>query len=104
MGAPGPLIENQNLILFDGVCNLCNGAVQFIIKRDKKQRFRFASLQSSIGKKYTSLQPADQPGPGTILLIRNNKVYERSSAALEIARELSGAWPALYIFKIVPKF
>lgn len=104
MGTPGPLIENYNLILFDGVCNLCNGAVQFIIMRDKKQRFRFASLQSSIGKKYSSLQPADQPDPGTILLIRNNRIYDRSNAALEIAKELSGAWPALYIFKIVPKF
>jgi predicted DCC family thiol-disulfide oxidoreductase YuxK len=102
MGAPDPLTDKEhNLILFDGVCNLCNGAVQFIITRDKKEKFRFASLQSSLGRKFID---QSRVSTETIMLIKNNKIYDRSSAALEIAKDLSGAWPALYIFKIVPKF
>lgn len=93
----------ENLVLFDGVCNLCNGAVLFIIKRDKKKKFLFASLQSPIAKQ----KLADRNSSSnleTIVLLSGNSCYQRSDAALEIARQLSGLWPALYVFKIVPRF
>ena len=94
--------EFPAIILFDGVCNLCNGAVQFVIHRDKRQHFRFASLQSDTGKSYLKqFRLPDQLY--SIILIKNGQLYEKSSAALEIAKDLSGVWPALVIFKVVPK-
>jgi len=105
MGTIGSLgdSESHRVILFDGVCNLCNGAVQFVIKHDRKKKFKFASLQSkhaqkllkSLGKNTTSMQ--------TIMLVDNNRIFEKSNAVLQIARHLSGLWPLLYGFKIVPK-
>jgi predicted DCC family thiol-disulfide oxidoreductase YuxK len=102
MGSPDPLIEPapHNLVLFDGICNLCNGAVQFIIKRDPRQKFRFASLQSKAAQQYIRHFSLSGPRLSTILLIKNDKVYTRSSAALEIARELSGMWPVFYGLKL----
>ena len=105
MGSPDPLTAvKHQVILFDGVCNLCNSAVQFIIRRDKKETFRFASLQSSLGRKLLGQHPRRTSPQETIILFKNNKVYDRSTAALEIAKELPGAWPAFYIFMILPKF
>lgn len=95
--------ENHSVILFDGVCNLCNGAVQFIIKRDPHAHFRYASLQSEIGK--SLLQQYQIPEElKTFILIEQNKVYKRSTAALRVAKQLKGAWPALYLFIIIPPF
>jgi predicted DCC family thiol-disulfide oxidoreductase YuxK len=107
MGSPHSLTspESHAIILFDGVCNLCNGAVQFVIHRDKHQRFRFASLQSRTGNNYLK-QFGLKTGEDhlySIVLIKNGRLYDKSSAALEIAKHLSGAWPALVIFKVVPK-
>ncbi len=92
------------IILFDGVCNLCNNSVQFIINRDAKAKFKFASLQSQTGQEL--LKQFNQSGSEliSVMLIRNDRLYSKSNAALEIARQLSGAWPALYIFKIIPSF
>ena len=106
MGSSHSLDSNSvnNLILFDGVCNLCNGAVQFIVKRDKKSKFKFASLQSSVGKKYLKQFHLDQKATYSIILVREEKILDKSSAALEIARHLSGLWPLLSVFKIIPKF
>jgi predicted DCC family thiol-disulfide oxidoreductase YuxK len=106
MGSPDPLIVPVpiNLILFDGVCNLCNGAVQFIIKRDPKNKFRFASLQSEVARTHIRNFQHENSQLYSILLIKDGKVYDRSSAILEIARELSGAWPLVYMCKIIPRF
>jgi predicted DCC family thiol-disulfide oxidoreductase YuxK len=104
MGSSHSLASNSNkpTILFDGVCNLCNGAVQFVINRDRPGKFRFASLQSTVGKSY--LQKFNlKPDVYSIILIKDNRVLDKSSAVLEIARDLSGLWPALSVFKIVPK-
>ena len=92
------------VILFDGVCNLCNGAVQFIIKRDSKNRFHFAALQSTYGQH--QLQKLDIPTTAlhSIILVDGDKFYQRSNAVLEICKHLRGLWPTLYIFKIVPAF
>ncbi len=92
----------DRLILFDGVCNLCNGAVQYVIKHDKKNLFRFASLQSATGQKITrqfQIKDAD-----TFILIQDNKAYTMSTAALKVAQQLDGGIRLLYGFIIVPKF
>ena len=92
------------IILFDGVCNLCNVAVQFAIERDPKAIFRFASLQSDFGQSILAQNVVDTEGGDTIVLLENGKVYDRSTAALRIARQLSGWIKFLYVFIIVPKF
>ncbi len=93
----------MKIILFDGVCNLCSGAVQWIIKHDKKNAFKFASLQSDTGialsKKYAIPENTD-----SVILIDEEQVYVKSSAALLIAKYCSGLWPLLYAFIIVPPF
>lgn len=94
---------SKKVILFDGVCNLCNGAVQFIIKRDSKKFFFFASLQSSYGQQLLRERMLGQTLE-TIILLKDHQTLQKSDAALEIARHLSGAWPALYVFKLVPRF
>jgi len=95
---------DQPVVLFDGVCNLCNSAVQFIIKHDKKKVFRFASLQSPVGQKL--LQQYDLPTDelNSFILVENNKVYDRSTGALRVVKKLGGLWPLLYGLIIVPKF
>lgn len=102
MGTPDTL--THPLLLFDGVCNLCNSSVQFIIKRDPKGTFRFAALQSALGQKELQQYQLKADSLESIVLILDGKVWQRSNAALEIARRLSGLWPALYIFKIIPRF
>ena len=81
--------EDEHIVLFDGVCNLCNGAVRFILARDPRERFRFASLQSDVARR---LLKGDGP-PETIVLIEAGKIYTKSTAALRIARGLSGSAP-----------
>lgn len=95
--------QQHKIILFDGVCNLCNSSVTFIIKRDKKDIFRFAALQSEVGETYIEKHQIDTSKTDSILLIDGDKYYEKSSAALKIARYLSGGYPLLYAFMIVPK-
>jgi len=97
-------LKNKSIILFDGVCNLCNGSVQFIIKRDKKQNFLFTSLQSDAGQElllHFNLKNSDFD---SIILIKNNKVYQKSTAILHISRHLPGLWKLNYGFIIIPKF
>ena len=97
--------ETHGIVLFDGVCNLCNATVQFILDRDRAGYFRFAALQSEAGAKaLTDLGHAPVTGePDSIMLIENNTVYDRSDAALRVARRLDGAWPLLAVTLIVPR-
>ncbi|MBT2642257.1 thiol-disulfide oxidoreductase DCC family protein [Bacillus sp. ISL-41] len=91
----------QPVILFDGVCNFCDASVQFILDRDDKELFRFASLQSDAGQEL--LQKYNVPDDvDSMILIEKGKVYYKSSAALRISRHLRGAWKLLYVFMIVP--
>ena len=92
------------MILFDGVCNLCNASVQYVIKHDKKRLFRFTSLQSSFGKKILKENNLPQNTFNSFILLDNNKIYTRSTAALLVAKKLSGFIKLLYGFIIVPKF
>lgn len=97
-------IENKDVLLFDGVCNLCNGAVNFIIDRDPRQHFRFAALQSDFGQEKLGELGFNTEEFDSLVLLSQGKVYKKSTAALRIARKLNGLWPLLYIFMIVPPF
>ena len=92
----------DSVIFFDGVCNLCNSSVQFIIKRDKKGKFKFSSLQSSFAGKVLPSDVVKEDSLNSIILVDKGKMYSKSTAALRIARHLSGIWPALYLFMILP--
>ena len=94
---------DKPLILFDGVCNLCNASVNFVIDRDPEGVFQFASLQSDFAAGIVAKHEIGQ-GLDTIVLLEGGKVYNRSTAALRIARHLNGGWSALYLGIIVPKF
>jgi len=96
--------ENKKIILFDGVCNLCNNAVTFVIKRDRKDIFRYAAIQSDIGQKLITNAKINPETIDSIFLISKGKCYYKSNAALRIAKHLSGAYPLLFAFLIVPKF
>jgi predicted DCC family thiol-disulfide oxidoreductase YuxK len=97
------LPEGKGLILFDGYCNLCNGSVQFIIKRDPGEYFRFSSLSWPPAAKVLQENPSFQQ-VDSILLYEDGELYEKSTAALKIAGRLSGLWPILKVFLIVPRF
>jgi predicted DCC family thiol-disulfide oxidoreductase YuxK len=90
-------------ILFDGVCNLCNGSVQFILRRDPQARFRFASLQSEAGRRLVTEQGLDPEVLNSVILIEEGRVYRESTAALRIARHMSGAWKLLRVFVLIPR-
>ena len=97
-------LENKSIILFDGVCNLCNNSVQFIIKRDKKQRFLFSSLQSDAAQDILLQFQLKNSDFDSIIFIENGKVYQKSTAILKISKYLSGIWKLSYGFIIIPKF
>jgi predicted DCC family thiol-disulfide oxidoreductase YuxK len=93
----------QGLILFDGVCNLCNTSVQFILLRDKKGYFAFAPLQSAVGQAVMAHHKLPTEALESVLLLENGRLYTHSTAALRIARRLTGLWPILYVGVIIPK-
>ena len=95
---------DQPIVLFDGVCNLCNSAVQFIIKHDKKNTFRFAALQSDTGQKLLAQYNFPKNELNSFILIENNQAYDRSTGALRVVKNFKGLWPMLYGFIILPKF
>jgi predicted DCC family thiol-disulfide oxidoreductase YuxK len=90
------------LILFDGVCNLCNGAVQFVLRRDPRGHFRFASLQSAASRAALAKVGALGTLPDSIVLLADGRVRVKSAAALAIARGLRFPWPLLTVFWLVP--
>lgn len=93
----------KSVLLFDGVCNLCNSSVNFILARDPKAKFRFASLQSDEGQALLQ-EFEDRPSDlSSVVLIEDGQLYARSDAALRVARQLSGGWPLLYAFIVLPR-
>ena len=90
------------LVLFDGECNLCNGAVQFVLRRDPKGRFRFASLQSAAGRAVLEATGNRATLPDSIALVHDGRVLVKSAAALAIARGLRWPWPLLAVFWLAP--
>jgi len=96
-------VAEQSIILFDGVCNMCNGFVNFLIPRDKKNRFQFGSLQSDKVKELLKQYHYSTDDISTVILIENHQLYSQSTAVLKIARKMSGGWSLLYTFIIIPK-
>lgn len=96
--------NNKKIILFDGVCNLCNDSVQLIIERDKNDVFRFASLQSEVGQKLTTERGIDPEAMDSIILIEPGiAYYDKSTAALEISKHLTGGYSLLRYFSFLPE-
>lgn len=91
------------VILFDGVCNLCTGSVRFVIERDARRQFRFASLQSAVAQKLLGAQAHDGDRLESVVLVVGERTYRKSTAALLIARRLDGLWPVLAVFLLVPR-
>ena len=91
------------LILFDGVCNLCNGFVQFVIERDPPGRFQFAALQSEAARRVLGVHGAPGPLADSVVLIEEGKVYTGSTAALRIARGLRFPWPVVGVLLAIPR-
>lgn len=96
-------MQHNRVILFDGVCNFCNYWVNFIIKRDRQDLFRFAPLQGEAARKIIGQYGLQSEEMDTFILIENNKIYTRSTAALKIAKELKGGWKLFYGFILLPK-
>lgn len=96
-------MDGHPIILFDGICNFCNRAINFVIKRDKNSIIRFATLQSKFSKQLLESKNF-QPDEDSFALIENNKIFLRSTAALKVFRYLKGLWPLVYGLIIVPKF
>lgn len=97
-------MRNHSIILFDGVCNFCNSAVNFVIKRDKKNLIQFAPLQSETAHVLLIKYEMKTQEVKSFIFIENGKAYMQSTAALKVCRHLSGAWPALYSLIIIPSF
>lgn len=99
-----PMASSSAVILFDGVCNLCNGFVQFVIRHDKKGHFRFTSLQSDAGQQLLAQHGATVAAtPETVVLVEQGHMYTHSAAVLRILRGLGGAWRLFYLGVLLPR-
>ncbi|MDX8360295.1 thiol-disulfide oxidoreductase DCC family protein [Cytobacillus sp. IB215316] len=97
-------MNNDNttpIIIFDGVCNLCNGAVQFLLKRDKRDALRFTAMQSEAAKELlvTYQIPTNVD---SFVFIDGNNFYVKSTAALQVSKYLPGLWKVFYLCRIIP--
>ena len=95
---------DKSVLLFDGVCNLCNTAVQTVIKNDPDRHFKYASLQSGFGQSVLRKTGRDTEDFDSFILLHGNKVYDKSSAALRVASKMKLPWSLFYPFIILPKF
>ncbi|MFO1519561.1 MAG: thiol-disulfide oxidoreductase DCC family protein [bacterium] len=92
------------IVLFDGVCAVCQGSVKFILKRDPNGIFHFAPLQSEVGRGLLEKFGLPEGGMNTMVLVEGERCFTRSSAALKIARRLRFPWPLFSVFFLVPSF
>jgi predicted DCC family thiol-disulfide oxidoreductase YuxK len=95
--------SNSDILLFDGICNLCNHMVRFIIKRDSKGKFKFSSLQSEVGRQWLMRFDISGHELESFVLIQGGKYYIKSTAALRMLRELGVIWNLLYVFIWFPR-
>lgn len=93
----------SGIVLFDGVCNFCNGTVNFIIRRDSAGYFRFAPLQSEYGRVVLHHENINPEKTDSLVLVEDDRVFVRSTAALRIARHLDGIWKFAALFMVVPR-
>ena len=104
-GRNAPDDGGHPVVLFDGVCNLCESTVRFIIARDRRSQFRFASLQSDVARELAAPFDDAHDELSSVLLIEDGRIYSKARAGLRIARRLDGAWPLFYyLFFWVPGF
>lgn len=94
--------DHTSIILFDGICNLCNGAVQFLLKRDKKEQFIFASLQSDAAKNILLQYNVKKLALDSIIFIEDDKVYQKSTAVLKICKNLNWPWKVISYARFLP--
>lgn len=92
----------SSIVLFDGVCNFCNGAVNFIIRHDRDGRFKFAPLQSETGERLKR-EYSIPPDTDSLVLVEGGKAYTHSTGALKIAKGLGGIWQLAYVFMLLPE-
>ena len=97
-------LKDKSIILFDGVCNLCNSSVNFILKHDKKERYLFASLQSDAAREILLQFTTKKITVKTIILIENKNIYDKSTAVLMITSHLNNGFQLFSVLKIIPKF
>jgi predicted DCC family thiol-disulfide oxidoreductase YuxK len=95
---------HNEIILFDGVCNFCNSAVNFVIKRDRKSIIHFTPLQSNIGQQILKSHNLPIDKMESFIFIKKGKAYSKSTAALKVCKYLNGLWPLCYSFILIPKF
>ena len=95
-------MTNRHIVVFDGVCKFCNGAVNFIIKRDPEGVFLFTPMQTDLAKELMNKYEIENVGIDTFLLIKNDQCFLFSSAALEISKDLTGFWYVFRVFKYIP--
>jgi predicted DCC family thiol-disulfide oxidoreductase YuxK len=96
--------QNTQIILFDGVCNFCNSSINFIIDHDPEKHFKFAPLQSEVGQEILAQFNKNTKDFDSVILLKDNQLYQKSEAAIEITKHLSGAWKYLAVFGILPAF
>ena len=99
----GNRMHSRPIVIFDGVCNFCSGAVNFIIKRDPTGRFAFAPLQSPVGQALIEKHGLAMVDVDTVLLLKDGRCFERTDAVLEIMRDLTGLWHWFRVLKILPR-
>jgi predicted DCC family thiol-disulfide oxidoreductase YuxK len=98
------LPEDKTIIFFDGVCNFCNGSINFVIARDGKNKFLFAPLQSKTGQEFLASHQLNAREFDSVIVFRDGKLFKKSAAALQITSQLGFPWAILSIFKILPVF
>jgi predicted DCC family thiol-disulfide oxidoreductase YuxK len=96
------MINQHPVILFDGICNLCSGWVQFLIRKDTNMKFRFAPIQSKSGQKQLHTAGLDSNNMETVIYLKGNECFRESSAVLEILKDLGGIWSIAYALKLIP--
>ncbi len=104
MENPSTYNKPKTILLFDGVCNLCNGYINFIIKRMKSDTVRFGTLQSESGQELLEKNGLSPHELDTVVLIQNGKLYTKSDVAFRLAKEMSGGWPMFSVLLVIPKF
>jgi len=98
-----PALSEGPIVLFDGVCHFCHGVVRFVVARDPKEQIRFAPLQSKVGQELAAVCGAETQDVDSVILIADGRAYTKSDAGLRIAARLSGLWPVLKVFLLVPR-
>ncbi|EIT83906.1 hypothetical protein A374_17764 [Fictibacillus macauensis ZFHKF-1] len=91
------------IVLFDGICTFCNGAVQFLLRHDRKERMQFGALQSEEGQALLQTYGLPQQEFQSLLVIKDHRIYKKSDAALELVQELGVWWQPMRLFRVVPR-